>query len=205
MQGEPAPAQLVRAIEHFNGQAKPPDVLVLTRGGGSAEDLAAFSNEAVTRAVAASRIPTLVAIGHEVDLSLAELAADQRASTPSNAAELLTPDKSRELQQFGQYLKTFQTSLRLMIRGNREDLRTIAAKFSELLHNKIAQAEQELASSRQLLTELAPETILRRGYSIVRSGGRVIRSGKQLKTGQKLAVHLSDADISAEVRDIKLQ
>jgi exodeoxyribonuclease VII large subunit len=93
VQGEVAPAQIVAAIEQLNGLATPPDVLVITRGGGSAEDLQAFSTEQVTRAVAASRVPTLVAIGHEVDVSLAELAADQRASTPSNAAELLVPDR----------------------------------------------------------------------------------------------------------------
>ena len=68
-----------------------PDVLVLIRGGGSADDLQAFSTEQVVRAVAASRIPTLVAIGHEIDVSLAELAADRRASTPSNAAEMPCP------------------------------------------------------------------------------------------------------------------
>ena len=101
VQGEVSPAQLVAAIEQFNQAAEPPEVLVVTRGGGSAEDLQAFSTEQVTRAVAASRIPTLVAIGHEVDISLAELAADQRASTPSNAAELLVPDRRAVLAGLG--------------------------------------------------------------------------------------------------------
>ena len=94
VQGEPAPRQITAAVDYFNSQAEPPEVLILIRGGGSAEDLAAFSTEQVTRAVAASRVPTLVAIGHEVDVSLAELAADMRASTPSNAAELLVPDRA---------------------------------------------------------------------------------------------------------------
>ena len=97
VQGEPAPRQIVAALQWFNEQAGPPDVLVLVRGGGSADDLAAFSTETVVRAVAASRIPTLVAIGHEVDVSLSELAADQRASTPSNAAEILVPDRREVL------------------------------------------------------------------------------------------------------------
>ena len=82
VQGEVAPSQITAAIEQFSAAAEPPDVVVIIRGGGSAEDLASFSTEIVTRAVAGSRIPTLVAIGHEVDLSLAELAADHRASTP---------------------------------------------------------------------------------------------------------------------------
>src|SRR5665213_3602045 len=99
VQGEVAPDQITAALERFNGEAEPPETIVIIRGGGSAEDLAAFSTEQVTRAVAASRVPTLVAIGHEIDLSLAELAADRRASTPSNAAELLVPDRAQALAQ----------------------------------------------------------------------------------------------------------
>src|SRR5690606_18856920 len=97
VQGESAIMQIVNAIDWFNKQAAVPDVLVIVRGGGSADDLQAFSSEQVTRSVAASRIPTLVAIGHEVDVSLAELAADRRASTPSNAAELLVPDRKEQI------------------------------------------------------------------------------------------------------------
>src|ERR1019366_6916210 len=84
-------------IEFFNQQAKPPEIIVIIRGGCSLEDLQVFSSEQVTRGVVGSRIPTLVAIGHERDISLAEKAADLRASTPSNAAELLVPDKNQVL------------------------------------------------------------------------------------------------------------
>src|SRR5205085_8765084 len=97
VQGEVAPTQIVAALSYFE-TTELVDVIVVTRGGGSAEDLAAFSTEQVTRAVAGSRVPTLVAIGHEIDVSLAELAADRRASTPSNAAELLVPHRQEVLQ-----------------------------------------------------------------------------------------------------------
>src|SRR5579862_4762896 len=96
VQGEAAPEQIVAAIGYFNELAMPPDIIAVIRGGGSTNDLYAFNTELVTRAIAGSRVPTLVAIGHEVDTSLAELAADQRASTPSNAAELLVPDRTAE-------------------------------------------------------------------------------------------------------------
>ena len=89
VQGEAAPGQIAAAIDQFNSEAELAGALVVIRGGGSPEDFAAFSTEQVTRAVASSRIPTLVAIGHEIDLSLAEMAADSQASTPSNAAEIL--------------------------------------------------------------------------------------------------------------------
>jgi len=205
VQGEVAPVQIVRAIEHLNQQAQPPDVLVITRGGGSAEDLAAFNNESVTRAVATSRIPTLVAIGHEIDLSLAELAADQRASTPSNAAELLTPDKRRELEQLGGQVARLGVVLRHLVASEQELLEIIYIKLTESLHNKLIRASQELATRQQLLVALAPESILQRGYAIVRSGGKIIRSGRQLQDQQQLEVQLSDSHVTAQVEDIRLQ
>jgi len=205
VQGEAAIGQLVRAIEYFNQQAKPPEVLVITRGGGNADDLAAFNSEQVTRAVAASRVPTLVAIGHEIDLSLAEMAADQRASTPSNAAELLTPDKLREQHQLQLLQTQLALSLQQLIKAQLQKLQNIYATMTETLHNKIIQARQELIAQQQLLQALAPQAILSRGYAIVRSAGQIVRSGKQLKTGQKLAVQLSDATVSAQVEDIQLQ
>src|SRR3546814_14029383 len=117
VQGADSPRQLVRAITLLNQQAEEPEVLVMVRGGGSPEDLQAFSDESVVRAIAGSRIPTLVGVGHENDISLAELAADQRASTPSNAAELLTPDKKKPIAN----LKGYNTEKR---RVGKEVVRT---------------------------------------------------------------------------------
>jgi len=129
VQGDISPSQIVGAIDTFNTLSHPPEVLVLIRGGGSADDMAGFSTEQVTRAVAASRIPTLVAIGHEVDVSLAELAADQRGSTPSNAAELLVPDKRVVLE-------SLMTTTEAMYDGVQDvlyDARTILNQSIELL------------------------------------------------------------------------
>jgi exodeoxyribonuclease VII large subunit len=93
VQGAAAPDQIVGALEYFNTLRDPVDVLVLIRGGGSLEDLAAFSTEPVARAVAASRTPIIVGVGHEVDFSLADYAADLRAATPTDAARLVVPDR----------------------------------------------------------------------------------------------------------------
>jgi exodeoxyribonuclease VII large subunit len=93
VQGNAAPDQLVGAVQQFNGAAVPVDIIVLVRGGGSLEDLQAFNDEAVVRAVAASRIPTVVGVGHEVDTSLADLVADVRAATPTDAAQRIVPDR----------------------------------------------------------------------------------------------------------------
>lgn len=93
VQGAAAPDQIVAALEHFNTTPEPVDVVALIRGGGSLEDLAAFSTEPVARAVAASRTPIIVGVGHEVDTSLADYAADVRAATPTDAARLIVPDR----------------------------------------------------------------------------------------------------------------
>jgi exodeoxyribonuclease VII large subunit len=93
VQGASAPDQLIGAIEYFNQQRDPVDVLVMIRGGGSLEDLVAFSTEPVTRAVAGSRTPIVVGVGHEIDVSLADYAADVRAATPTDAARLVVPDR----------------------------------------------------------------------------------------------------------------
>jgi exodeoxyribonuclease VII large subunit len=199
VQGEPAVGQIVAAIEQFNGVADTPDVLVLIRGGGSPEDLAAFSSEQVTRAVAASRIVTLVAIGHEVDISLAELAADQRGSTPSNAAELLVPDRNQvlaglassneRLKQLGQR--------RIELAGERlQQQRAQLDHSHELLLN---QAITRLSSQQKLLSALSPEAILQRGYALVRHNGKVIRLTGQLKPSDSVSLQLSDGMIEAVI------
>lgn len=205
VQGEAAPAQLVAAVEQFNQLPTPPDVLVMTRGGGSVEDLAAFSSEQVTRAVAASRIPTLVAIGHEVDVSLAELAADRRASTPSNAAELLVPDKKAVLTQLGTYRKQLEYSARQAMQTAHQQLQA----QRQFLHNSAEQivqrARTELVLQRQLLEAFNPQTALRRGYALVRKDSVVLRSGKKLRTGDNLQIQLADSKVNAEVKQVTME
>ncbi|HUC20379.1 MAG TPA: exodeoxyribonuclease VII large subunit, partial [Candidatus Polarisedimenticolaceae bacterium] len=98
VQGEAAPNQIIQAINYFNQLAVPADVVVIIRGGGSLEDLQAFNNEDVARAIGASRTPILVGVGHEVDVSLADFAADLRAATPTDAARLIVPAREQVLQ-----------------------------------------------------------------------------------------------------------
>jgi exodeoxyribonuclease VII large subunit len=200
VQGEQAPGQIVSAIAAANAQAEPPDVLVITRGGGSAEDLAAFSTEQVTRAVAASRVPTLVAIGHEIDISLAELAADQRASTPSNAAELLTPDRKAVLAA----LRTERAGLdELLLRLVTRRKDWIAQQLLELnrgLQTAYQAARLRLQSAGQLLAAYDPNAALRRGYALVRNAdGVLVRSAADLSAGDRVELTLSDGTARATI------
>lgn len=200
VQGEPAPAQIVRAIDYFNTHAEPVDVLVITRGGGSAEDLAAFSTEQVTRAVAGSRIPTLVAIGHEVDISLAELAADKRGSTPSNAAELLVPDKTYELVAIRSAEQQLAELLQLSLKESRQRLSEARMLVQSLSQQLIQQAQQYLLSRTQLIRALSPQAALERGYAVITdSKGNGIRSKFQVKHGDTLIIQLSDGTVNVAV------
>lgn len=204
VQGEQAAEQIVAAIQRLNQLAEPPEVLILIRGGGSADDLQTFSTEPVVRAVAASRIPTLVAIGHEVDTSLAELAADTRASTPSNAAELLVPDRQVVLERLrierenlAQHMAQLFVVRRQQHGTRRENLHETMARLLEL-------QQANLKSSRQLLTALNPSLALQRGFAIVRNtDGAMIKNGAMIQENDIVNIELSDVRIGAKITEIR--
>lgn len=202
VQGEAAPAQIVEAIAELNAMAEPPEVLVITRGGGSSDDLWAFNTEQVARAVAASRIPTLVAIGHEIDLSLAELAADQRASTPSNAAELLTPDKQEVAARLRAARQVLSHSLSHAVQASRQAVVVFRRDLQRETTHALTRQRQRLSLRRQMLELLSPTAILRRGYAIVRDAKtqHVLRSARGMAAGQTINVQLHDGTIEAEVQ-----
>lgn len=203
VQGEAAPEQIVAAIERCNELKQPPEVLVIIRGGGSADDLAAFSTEHVARAVAASRVPTLAAIGHEIDLSLAELAADKRASTPSNAAELLTPDKRTELERFQQAAEQMYETVQAYIDGERAVYQDMIMDAGETLALLLQHQRQHLHQSRQLLEVLSPQAALRRGYAIVRRArdGRLVRTAQDAPVGAMIRIDIDGGQLAAQVTE----
>jgi exodeoxyribonuclease VII large subunit len=204
VQGERAPAQIVAAIEHFNTHAEPVDVLVVTRGGGSAEDLAAFSTEQVTRAVAGSRIPTIVAIGHEVDISLGELAADRRASTPSNAAEMLVPDKKHELAVIRDAQSTLRHALQQSVNDQKRKLGEVMSALHAVAEQTVVRATESLSRRLNLLEAFNPTAALRRGYAVIRTEqGAILRSGKGVLAGDVLDIELTDATITTKVKETK--
>lgn len=205
VQGADAPEQIITAISAFNQQERPVDVLVLTRGGGSVEDLQAFSAEAVVRLVATSRIPTLVAIGHERDMSLAELAADVRASTPSNAAELLTPDKQEVKVRLGQYLGMMVHSLQLMHERRLGILQHNRERLDALTQRTVDVAKEKLAAQRAMLIAYNPSYALQRGYALIRKEGRYINQSRQVAIGDVVEVEIADAYLMAQIDRIDLK
>lgn len=203
VQGRDAPGQIVAAIERCNQLPEPPEVLVIIRGGGSSEDLQAFSTESVVRAVAASRIPTLVAIGHEIDLSLAELAADSRASTPSNAAELLVPDKSQALATLKQLQYSLSRSLTDVLASDAELIRQQSQILDRLVGQTLERAKTGLRHTQEILEAYNPQAALGRGYALVHLQKGLVTSGSQLKTGAIVDITLQDATARAEIQEIE--
>lgn len=203
VQGEVAPDQICQAIDIFNSGPQQVDCLVIIRGGGSAEDLAAFSSEKVTRAVATSKIPTLVAIGHEIDISLAELAADFRASTPSNAAELLVPDKQDVKLQLLTQKRLLASSLQTILNEAKNNLRQTKREIGFIVEHISQNTQLNLKNWQHLLNAYDPHLALKRGFAVVRdSSGKVIKTSKQLTQNDIVEVALSKGGFKAKTTEV---
>lgn len=194
VQGKDAPDQIIRALRYFNTQEVLPELIAIIRGGGSADDLSAFNDELLVREIAASRIPTVVGVGHETDISLADLAADVRAATPSNAAQLIVPDKYERINRIEHRIRT--VSAQLMQEVNRERSRLDASLLSmlESMQRRQQYAREKLESRRQLLGELDPNRVLRRGYAIVRG---------ELALGQSIEIETDTIVATTEVTHVR--
>ncbi len=226
VQGEGAPAQLVGALEEMN-RKNACDVILLGRGGGSLEDLWAFNSEALARAVYASQIPVVSAVGHETDFTICDFAADLRAPTPSAAAELATPDAREEMQRLlalsryfrdkaGKTVEYFRQSVDLLTKdsplGRPETLlepwkrqlgelfgRTVAAEAEKLDREK-----SRLAVFAGRLDALSPLKVLSRGYAAVTDAdGNVVRDAKALAVGDKVSLRLASGGAEAEIIEIQ--
>lgn len=202
VQGDNAPAQIAQAIKLANSGSGKSEALIITRGGGSADDLAAFNDERVVRAIASSRIPTLVAIGHEIDESLAELAADKRASTPSNAAELLVPDRAAELTSIitlGKVLAERASSLFGYEKAHLKQQKTV---ISGELSKVLADQKSKIMQYQNLLNAYNPKLVLKRGYALVKTNNKLVFSIKSLKIGNDISVQFKDGTVSASVNKV---
>jgi len=202
VQGAQAPLQIVRAVEYFNELSSLVDVLVITRGGGSAEDLASFSDERVVRAVAASRIPTVVAVGHEIDISLAELAADLRASTPSNAAQLVVPHRSQSIAGLATARKSLGDVITQRFQAAAQETQSSREYLTAQVNLLLSDRQKMLQSTKKLMSAYDPRAALKRGYAIVSKQGKTIASVRQLKPGDNLGVQLADGTIGAKVQEV---
>ncbi len=194
VQGDPAADQIIRAIKYFNNLEVLPEVLVIVRGGGSAEDLMTFNDELLAREIAGSRIPTLVGVGHEVDHTLADMVADVRAATPTNAAEILVPDRREIIRAVHQQAASagyllVQAIDQHSVRVN-EQLEQAFRRTYERLHDSF----ERLSSLRVAVSQLNPENVLKRGYALLKG---------ELKVGSELEIETYTSYVTAEVKDVR--
>ena len=229
VQGEEAAPQIVNAIKlmnRVNRELEKVDVLVVGRGGGSIEELWAFNEESVARAIFASEIPVISAVGHETDFTISDFVADRRAATPSEAAELVVPDKRQieknmstlELQLRQNIYKLIEQQRRrlesieknVLFRTPTERINQYRQTVDELKRTLIAEVihrvqlhKKELQALTGKLDALSPRAILKRGYSICLKEQKVVRSVMDVTTGDMLRVLFQDGEAISEVKEKK--
>lgn len=173
VQGEVAAGQIIRAIQYFNSQEILPEALVIIRGGGSLDDLSVFNDEALVRAIAASRIPTMVGVGHEIDVTLADLVADVRAATPSNAAQLIVPDRREVIQVVHQQVLGMAAHLEQAIDNQRHQTNQDMVAARQQIEYHYQQVVDRLTTLRQIMQQLDPRAVLQRGYALIRGNPKL--------------------------------
>ncbi len=225
VQGDSAPAEIVNALGLLYRSGKP-DVILLARGGGSLEDLWAFNDERVVRAVVISPVPVITGVGHETDFTLADFACDLRAPTPTGAAMLATPDRADLLDELAGRMEQLNNAAADRLNSYQQDLNYAhqrlerASPLSHIRNERQAldglQARSERATLHMLqlrharwqglenrLQALNPSAILQRGFALVQHlDGSLVRSIKQAQLGQEVEVHLWDGSLSAQVKKI---
>ncbi|MBN1992471.1 MAG: exodeoxyribonuclease VII large subunit [Anaerolineae bacterium] len=226
VQGETAPPQIIAALEavaRYGVNQPGVDVIILARGGGSLEDLWAFNNEALARAIAACPVPIITGIGHEVDFTIADFVADVRAPTPSAAAELATPDRL-ELERLlynhqlaltdaaQQVAATAQTHLQqqqwalaqrspqVQVNNYRQRIDVVVNRATQTLRHHLALQQERVKTLAAQLQALNPPATLARGYAIVQKNQSVITQTGQVCPGDDLLIQVSNGEFGATVK-----
>ena len=202
VQGEQAPASLLKAFN--KAQEYDLDTLIIGRGGGASEDLSAFNDETLVRAVAKSKMPIIAAVGHEIDITLIDYIADKRASTPTGAAELATVDR-REIENFfSQSMLLMEQSLFEIVEENKEEVADLKKELDESLQDLLKHQKDEVEKYAKQLEILNPKSVLSRGYSIsIGEDGKAIKSIKDVKENQTIVTLLEDGEVSSRVTGVK--
>ena len=201
VQGDNAAKELLNA---FNiAQTYPLDTLLIGRGGGSSEDLSAFNDETLVRAIANSKMPVIACVGHEIDTTLVDYVADKRASTPTGAAELATIDQREIIEHLNYALNDMEQALTDRVNEMNEDLSSLKEDLNLSMLNMIKQQSQLLAHKKATLEALNPENVINRGYSLtVDETGCPVKI-TAVKKGNKIKTILKDGVINSEVIDVE--
>lgn len=223
VQGTGAAAEIAEAIRDLNSYGNV-DVVIVARGGGSLEDLWAFNEESVARAIASSEIPVVTGVGHEIDFTIADFVADVRAPTPSAAAELVVPDRRAVLDIVHNYWYTMHEFLHNMLNSQRNRVQHLLNSYSfnkplELLRRENQRVDElqrtlsrsvshclQLAQTRvhtaeHRLAALRPQSVLKRGYAIVSKGDHLVGSKSELVPDDRITILFHDGKVRSTVTD----
>lgn len=224
VQGVGAPQSVARALRAAQNTGA--DVIIVGRGGGSAEDLSAFNTEEVARAVYESRIPTISAVGHETDTTLCDYAADLRAPTPSAAAELAVPDRAELAERLDgaleymrdtvyRRLNTAQNALnsrgeiirarspKNIILAKEQRVTALAGEIALKMNGRLDAAERGLARYAEVISALDPLGVMARGFSVTKRGERIVKSAGELAVGDVVEISFSSGSAAAQIQEIK--
>ena len=204
VQGAAAPAEVVRALDRLNAQPDL-DFIIVTRGGGPAEDLWAFNDERVARAIAASRLPVVSAVGHEVDFTITDGVADLRAPTPSAAGEMVVPDGAALARQLDDLSSRLHRAGQGQVQAAVVRLESAGERLSQVMAARLDRAGAALSAAEGRLAALNPLAVLGRGYAIVRDAvsGRVRARAAEVNVGDMLHIVLADGTVVAGVTDVQ--
>ena len=224
VQGDQAAPQIAQALEDANRFVPKPDVILLGRGGGSLEDLWAFNEEIVARAIFKSKIPVISCVGHEVDFTIADFVADLRAPTPSAAAELVVKNSQNTHEHIASLQKRLLQAIHLfyerakrrydlainspvfkrpseLTQEKEQQLDDLTLRLETAFAQKTAQAQTRFELAAQKLHALGPQAVLKRGYSITRKkDGSVVRRVEQTQSGEEIYVQVCDGMIYTQVK-----
>jgi exodeoxyribonuclease VII large subunit len=225
VQGAEAPAEIVAALNRLNQLVKP-DVILIGRGGGSIEDLWAFNDESVVRAVAASDAPVISGVGHETDFTLTDFAADQRAPTPTAAAEIATPDQVELMAAVMEFANQHTTLLREHLADLRWELGQLQSALERLsprhavdtyrqrldevvlrliraVRARLETKRLKLENLQNALRSLSPQAVLNRGYALVtrEKDGQIVKRAEQVYPGEGVHIQVSQGSLDAQVKE----
>ena len=225
VQGTEAPPEIVGAIRYAN-RYRVADLIITGRGGGSIEDLWAFNDERVARAIFESELPVISAVGHEPDVTIADFVADLRAATPSNGAELAVADQSEIYESLGSMRSRVTAAMQRRLDSARERLATLAAnrelkspmtyigdrrllldreteRLGAAASARLGRERSRFAALAAGLDAMSPLKVLGRGYAVAQRGGEVLKSVEGVRPGEQVDLRLRDGVLSCDVREVK--
>ena len=204
VQGEGAAADISAMLDYINENYTDIDTLIVGRGGGSMEDLWAFNEEPVARAIYRSRIPVISAVGHETDFTISDFAADKREETPTAAAELAVPDDEKLKEKLQWHRQNLLLQLENKVRYQRLRADQCRLDLQVLLRSRLDMYRHELEKRRLLLEENSPKRLLARGYAVVESAdGRMVASVSDLHAGSDYRIRMQDGDVLLTAGNIR--